>query len=385
MEQHIKTSGTVFCTLVFSATLTAQVPAPAHVVIVLEENHDYSQIIGSAAAPYINSIVAGDNVALFTHSYAVEHPSQPNYLALFSGMDQEVTDDGIPAGLPFTTDNLGASLLDAGKTFAGYSEDLPYTGYNGAASGAYARKHNPWANWQGASTNGIPPEANLPFTSFPANYDSLPSVAIVVPNQNNDMHNGTDPATITTGDTWLQNHLDAYVRWAQTHNSLFVLTFDEGTSYGTNRIATIFVGQMVAKGQYGESINHYSVLRTVEEMYGLPYAGNSAAATPITDCWTLLTDALDALAASSTPVLEQNYPNPFNPLTSIVFDLPAASHVNLTIWNTVGQQVVVLLNEHMQAGRHRVDFMARDFPSGVYYCQLTEGTWSQVRKLVLLR
>ncbi len=284
--------------IILSLVSFAQVPIPTHVVIVIEENHDYTQIIGSSAAPYINSLATGSNAALFTQSYALTHPSQSNYIMLYSGSNQGVTNDNLPSGLPFTTANLGASLLNAGKTFLGYSEGLPSVGYNGTTSGAYARKHNPWANWQSAPTNGIPTTANLPLTFFPANYDSLPTVSFVIPNQNNDMHNGSNPTTITTGDTWLQNHLNAFVQWAKTHNSLLILTFDEGTTTGTNRIVTIFVGQMVASGQYSEVINHYSILRTLEDMYELPYAGNSTSATPITDCWTGTNPTITATAAS---------------------------------------------------------------------------------------
>ena len=147
----------------------------------------------------------------------------------------------------------------------------------------------------------------------------------------------------------------------------------------------MFIGQMVVYGHYGDVVNHYSILRTVEEMYGLSPAGNSAAATPITDCWTPMTDLSTASRISGTPVLEQNYPNPFNPVTSIAFDLPAASHVVLNVWNTLGQQVAVLLNERKEGGRHRVDFEARNLPSGAYYYRLNTGTWSRVRKLMLLR
>lgn len=271
--------------LVSSAELFAQVPTPAHVVIVIEENHDYASIIPSAYAPYINALAADSNAALFTQSYGLTHPSQPNYIMLFSGSNQGVVDDNLPAGLPFTTANLGASLINAGKTFIGYSEDLPSVGYNGTSSGAYARKHNPWVNWQSSPTNGLPTTTNVPLTSYPVQFDSLPTISFVIPNQNNDMHNGSDPTRITTGDTWLQNHLNGYVQWAKTHNSLLILTFDEGTTSGSNRIVTLFIGAMVRHGQYNETITHYTVLRTLEDMYGLPHAGGSVTAVPIVDCW----------------------------------------------------------------------------------------------------
>lgn len=89
----------------YRAPVANGVPRPDHVVIVIEENHSYSEIIGSPAAPYINSLAAQG--ALFTQSYAITHPSQPNYLDLFSGFNQGVTNDSCPHY--FTTDNLGCT------------------------------------------------------------------------------------------------------------------------------------------------------------------------------------------------------------------------------------------------------------------------------------
>lgn len=271
--------------LTVSLTYAQTIPSPDHIVVVIEENHAYDQIIGSSAAPYINSLVADTLSALFTNSFGITHPSQPNYLWLFSGDNQGVTDDNPPADTPFTTLNIGAELLNTGKTFAGYSEDLPYAGYQGSSSGAYARKHNPWVNWQDGSINGIPWNLNEPLTSFPNDYNTLPIVSFVVPNQNHDMHNGSDPARITAGDSWLQNHMDGYIQWAKTHNSLVILTFDEDDTNNSNWILTLFIGEMVKDGEFNQSINHLNILRTLEDMYGLSYAGSSGDSSAISDCW----------------------------------------------------------------------------------------------------
>lgn len=247
-------------------------PRPDHVVIVIEENHSYADIIGSSNAPYINALAKAG--ASFTHSFAVAHPSEPNYLALFSGSTQGIISDSCPH--TFTGPDLGSALIGAGDTFAGYSETMPAVGYTGCTAGNYARKHNPWANF-----TDVPSADNLPFTSFPANYGTLPTLSIVIPNLQGDMHNGS----IQQGDTWLQQHIDAYRKWAQSHNSLLIVTWDEDDYSQSNQILTIFVGPMVKSGQYSENINHYNVLRTLEDMYKLPYAHNSANASPIADSW----------------------------------------------------------------------------------------------------
>ena len=284
----------------------SRLPTPDHVVIVIFENHDYDQIMGNDAAPYLNSLVRDSAAALFTQSYALTHPSQPNYLMLFSGSDQGVTNDRVAKNIPFTSPNLGAGLLQTGRTFSGYCEDLPSVGFAGKSSGFYARKHNPWVNWQGAERNGIPESLNLPFSSFPRNHDLLPAVAFVIPNLIHDMHNGDDPERINKGDAWLKENLDGYVRWAKSNNSLLIITFDEGDTregniikrilryfldnneaddHEHNHIFTLFVGGMVKSVRYDQRIDHYRVLRTLEEMYGLAYAGNSADSAAISEVW----------------------------------------------------------------------------------------------------
>jgi hypothetical protein len=254
------------------ATADNGVPRPDHVVVVVMENHSNSDVIGSSAAPYINSLASSG--ANFTQSYAITHPSEPNYLALFSGSTQGVSDDSCPH--TFGTANLGSELIENNLSFAGYSESMPYDGYTGCSSGAYARKHNPWVNW-----SNVPASSNLTLNAFPSDYTQLPTVSFVIPNLNNDMHDGT----VGQGDSWLRDHLDGYVQWAKTHNSLLVLTFDEDDNGSGNRIPTVFVGDSVQAGDYSERINHYNVLRTLEDAYGLPHAGASANATPITDIW----------------------------------------------------------------------------------------------------
>src|SRR5258708_9699797 len=104
-----------------SATFGQSIPRTDHVVIVVKENHSYAEIIGSVNAPYINSLAQMG--ALFTNSFGVTHPSEPNYLAFFSGSTQGVTDDGCT--YTFGTANLRRLLLDASFSFGVYSDELP--------------------------------------------------------------------------------------------------------------------------------------------------------------------------------------------------------------------------------------------------------------------
>src|SRR5262249_45242913 len=157
----------------------SRIPVFNHVVVVVEENHAFQQVIGSPDAPYINSLAQDPKGALFTQSFGITHPSQPNYLDLFSGSNQGVTDDATPP-TTFTAPNLAAALLKKGLTFIGYSESLPLAGFTGTSDGAYFRKHAPWVNWQGTGPNDLPVKVNQPFSAFPANFKKLPTVSFVI-------------------------------------------------------------------------------------------------------------------------------------------------------------------------------------------------------------
>lgn len=255
-----------------SAQQASGVPAWDHVVIVIMENHSQTGIIGNSSAPYITAL-ANNNVN-FTQSYGITHPSQPNYLAFFSGSTQGVTDDG-PCG-PFSGANLAQQLIAAGKTFIGYSEDLPSVGYTGNSSGGYVKKHNPWSDFTNVSST-----LNQPFSAFPSTYSQLPTVSIVVPNMTNDMHDGT----ISQGDVWLQNHLDGYLTWAKTHNSLLIVTFDEDDYNSSNRIPTVMAGAHQVAGSYSQTIDHYSVLGMLQDAYGLSRIAGSVGKAAINSPW----------------------------------------------------------------------------------------------------
>jgi hypothetical protein len=249
-------------------------PRPQHVVVVMEENHSYGQILGSAAAPYMSSLAKQG--ADFTNSFAVAHPSEPNYLALFSGSTQGLTDDSCPH--TFSGVNLGSQLLGAKLSFAGYSESMPSPGYQGCNAGEYARRHNPWLDFP-----SLPASTNLTFQQWPANgdYASLPTLSFVVPNVQDDMHDGT----VQQGDAWLRTNLSGYATWAATHDSLLIVTWDEDDDNAANHIATFVVGAGVRPGSYSETVDHYRMLRTLEALYGLPGIGEAALRAPITDIW----------------------------------------------------------------------------------------------------
>jgi phosphatidylinositol-3-phosphatase len=257
------------------AAHAGQLPRPDHVVVVIEENRGYEQIMDKLNInSYIHALAMRGT--LFTQSYGVSHPSQPNYLALFSGVTQGITNNACPNS--FDSDNLATRLLDKGLTFASFAESLPAVGDISCVSAAYHRKHNPASNWQGTR---LAPELNKRFADFPQDFSRLPTVSFVIPDQNNDMHDGSFEAA----DDWLKIHIAPYVDWAMEHNSLLILTWDEDNYQADNRIVTIMVGPMVKEGRSAQRINHYSVLRTLLDFYGLPALGSTHDAPQISGIW----------------------------------------------------------------------------------------------------
>jgi len=297
----------------------AGLPTYDHVVIVIEENKDYEQIVGNADAPYINLTLRAEGANL-TQMFGEEHNSQGNYFWLFSGSNQNVGfNDTIPtpqnnANYPFAASNLGAALSATKLSFRGFSEDLPAIGStcefgtNATGAKSYARKHNPWVSFTNVPNKETAIESsNLRFADFPANpgkFETLPTVAIVVPGLKHDMHDGKPEKSIPRGDAWLKKNIDGYYQWAKTHNSLLIVTWDESadktkdpqtgadsdvlgltdpfvkptdqrTRNMQNRIPTIIAGAHVKQGEYseGKGVTHVNILRTLEAMYGLARSG----------------------------------------------------------------------------------------------------------------
>ena len=327
------------------------IPRFDHVVIVIEENKSYQDIFGSPSyTQYINGLA--QQGASFTNAHGEWHPSQPNYLSLFSGLTPEdlraLTRDSMKDGVTgdqciqprsIQRPNLASELGAQQFSFTGYAEDVPsdlskcYTPE--ADNDTYVSKHIPWLNFA-----DVPASVTLPWTEFPKDYTKLPTISFVIPNDQNNMHpagrsvdeNWRD--SLRKADNWLKTNLDGYIQWAKTHNSLFILTWDEDSSpqacdpekstpevcqsmypsgvirypdkkhYGTlakdNIIPTIFVGAGVKAGKYGQvCITHYDILHTLEVMYGLPLMGETKVSTgaiqkacpdrsasePITNVW----------------------------------------------------------------------------------------------------
>jgi phosphatidylinositol-3-phosphatase len=253
-------------------------PLPDHVVVVVMENHSFTEVMGADKAPYINKLATQG--AIFANSFAVGHPSQPNYFALFTGATHGV-EDNLPHQIDAPT--LASSLEAKHRTFIGYVEH------------GSPRKHNPWESFR----NSQHVERDL--SEFPTVFTKLPTVSFVIPNLDNDMHDGS----VKRGDDWLRRHLGTYAEWCARTNNLLIITFDEGRDKARqgqaqnrffdvllstvvdedDRILTVFFGGPVQPGRYKERIDHYNVLRTIEMLYDLQPLSNTISRNPIENVW----------------------------------------------------------------------------------------------------
>jgi hypothetical protein len=250
------------------------VPNYSHIVVVVEENKNYNEIIGNTSqALYLNQLAAGG--ALMTNFRATTHPSQPNYFDLYAGSTFGTTDDGSYSEADPT---LYTTLKAAGLSFQGFVDQPGGSDFN----------HDPWVSFP----EGYSVQTN--FSSFPAlfpngDYSTLPTASFVIPGVENDMHNGT----IQQGDGWLQTNLSGYAQWAQANNSLLVVVWDESddesstvTANLNNIVPAIFFGAHIQPGQYGTQYGFENLLSTITEAHGLTAPNNAALAVPITGIFT---------------------------------------------------------------------------------------------------
>lgn len=267
---------------------TGTVPAFAHVVLVVEENTSYSEVIGNSAMPYLNSLATKYGVA--TQYYGNVHPSIGNYLMMTTGA-MATTDDHFTGTI--SGDNLARQFATDNKTWKVYAEGVPSAGYLGGDTGYYIQHHNPFSYFSDVTSNPAEAANIVPFSGFGSDVGSgnLPDFALVIPNSRDDAHDcpgGGSSCTasqrLAPADAWLQANIAPLIASAQMANTLLVITFDEGdlsdTANGGGHVATVVVSQTGKAGYKGTATyQHQNLLRTIGDALRLshvPGAGQSA-------------------------------------------------------------------------------------------------------------
>ena len=245
-----------------SPTPAGSVPRVAHVVVVVFENHERGDVLGTASAPTFNRLAA--DYAQATDAQAVAHPSLPNYLALVSGSTHGVTND--------CTDCMQTGPTIASQLAAKHRSALTYAeGY--PSSSRFAKKHVPFLYFPQSVSHVV----NI--DRFDARH--LPAYAMVVPDLCHDMHD----CSVAEGDRWLKRFIAPLLTTSDT--AVFVV-FDEGSSDigGGGRVPLIMLGSVVRRhAVFRGRTSHYGLLRTIEAMLGLPPLGLARGAPLITGVW----------------------------------------------------------------------------------------------------
>lgn len=243
----------------------------SHVVVVVMENAEYGDVIGSRAAPYVNGLARRYGVA--TRSFAITHPSLPNYLALTGGSTHGVSSDCVDCHV--SAANIVDQLEAAGITWTAYLEDAPTACFRGAEAGGYAKKHNPFLYYDDIAASPARCRRLVGFARLESDLRSgrLPTYVWITPNLCDDGHD----CGVAAGDRFLARTVPALLRELGPHGFL-VITWDEGSSErgccGVARgghVATLLAGPDVRPGaRESRPVDHYGVLATIEQALGLP-------------------------------------------------------------------------------------------------------------------
>ena len=241
-------------------------PKVDHIVIIVDENRSLASLSGNSKAPYINKIMKSSAIATNYHA-VTKNP----YIALTSGSSTNISNSCNPKQTKCQTKvaNITDEIESSGRTWKMYAESMP-TNCGFKDTNKYAVRHNPFMYYPSISSDSTQCSSQIvPFDSLKTdmqNYN-LPNYAFISPNLCNDMHN----CSIGTGDSWLAKNVPIILSSTAftKYNSLLVVTWDEGSKQD-NRVLTLFMGSAAKKSFISnETYNHYSILRTIEYLWGL--------------------------------------------------------------------------------------------------------------------
>jgi phosphatidylinositol-3-phosphatase len=282
-------SGGLTGTATHAVTVAASPPPPppsnavTKVLVFMEENHSLNEM--KSGMPYDFSLAQQYGYA--TNYKGITHPSLPNYLAIAGGTTAGVTDDSAPSSHPINASSVFGQAITAGHTAKSYAESMT-SNCQLTSSGAYAVKHNPWAYYT-PSTERTPCNANdVPETALAGDITNgnLPTVGMVIPNLNNDAHDGT----LATADNWLKTRMQqvfAGPDWQSGHLAV-IITADEDDSSQSNLVLTTVVHPSQSGHVVSTALNHYSLTRLLEDVAHTSHLANAATAADMASAFGLV-------------------------------------------------------------------------------------------------
>jgi len=261
-------------------------PTFSHVFLLVEENHSYSEVIGNASMPYLNSLAS--QYGLATQYFADGHPSLPDYLMLTTGR-AETFDDNFSGTI--TDDNIVRKVITAGKSWKAYAESIPSAGYLGADAAPYVRRHNPFTYLSDVQQDSSQAANIVPFSQFASDLASntLPQFSFITPNTDHDAHDGT----LAAADAWLQSNIGRLLASSAFKSSgLLIITFDESENtdvdHGGGHVATVIISSKSKANFQSQTVyQHQSTLRLVLAACGVDsFPGMAANAPDMTEFFT---------------------------------------------------------------------------------------------------
>jgi phosphatidylinositol-3-phosphatase len=346
-----------------------------HVFLLLEENRNYASVIGDTVnAPYFNQLA--DRYGRADEFYAVTHPSIGNYFMLATG--QVVTNDDGFAGV-YGGDNIVRRLDSAGIEWKAYAD-----GYPGGA--AYVDRHNVYVFLSDVRSNPLLRARIVDASRLDSDLvsHSLPRFGIIIPDLQNDGHDGT----LLRSDRWAQEHLTPLLESPEfSASGLLIVTWDESKddyTYGGGRIATILASSRSKPAYRSTSFTqHPSILRLILKSLGVTSYPGAAAVAPDMDEY-FLAGSPQADSGAGTLLLS-NFPNPFTLSTTLRYRLPEGGNVSLRIFDPLGRLVGEVDSGSKGAGSHDALWHPEGVSSGVYVAELRGPGGRRVQKMVYLK
>jgi hypothetical protein len=251
----------------------------SRIVLVLMENKEYGDVIGSGDAPYVNRLAREYSAP--RHLYGIRHPSLPNYIALIAGSTL-----GIDTNCTRCI-RRGRTLVDqlerADVSWRAYLEGMPRACYRGKQRGRYVKRHNPFVYFRSILRRPSRCAKVVPQTRLAPDIeaDRLPEFVFVKPDLCNDTHD----CSVRHGDRYLSRLLPPLIDELGPRGFL-LLAWEEGESDASccgglargGRVPVVIAGLQVRRGSRPRTRwSHYSTLRTIEDAFGLRHLRNAAA------------------------------------------------------------------------------------------------------------
>lgn len=332
MSRLLQRACLLIATAFFAHQSFAGLNANSTVFIILMENHNWSSILSSASAPYINNILLP--MASYCDQYYNPpgiHPSEPNYLWLEAGTNFGILNDNAPSSnQQTTTSHFVTQLKNAGISWKTYQEDITGTTCPTTDSPPYYVKHNPFAYFTDVTSSSLGCVAVMrPFTELAGDLtnNTVAHYNFITPNICNDMHNSCAPTSnpVKQGDNWLAQNVPAILNSAAyLSGGLLIITWDEASS-GDGPIGMIVLSPYAKGSGYHNAVRytHSAALRTLQKIFGrTPLLGGAVSAPDLSDLFFP-----GAIPNADTPIISSITQN----ATSVTVSWPSQTGVTYRV------------------------------------------------------